>query len=143
MCGLVPCIPIFRGGGGVLKVQKGCVYVIKLFLLLVIFKIYFVMCKKSLSRWMYQIAGKTTAHLGHRIFESLPIICISGFKRREKWIIVYQTENKYPLKLSLLRIWCPSSKFFFVLFRTIKLKGEVNVFIRKFSKVSYFPTAVP
>ena len=35
---LGPCIPIL--GGFLLKVQKGCVYVIILFLVLVLFKIY-------------------------------------------------------------------------------------------------------
>ena len=31
-------------------------------------------------------------YLGHKIFSTLPIICSAGFKGREKWIIVYQTE---------------------------------------------------
>ena len=48
MYGLVPCIPIFREFF-LLKVQKGCVWVIMLFLLLVLIKIYFLMCKKSIS----------------------------------------------------------------------------------------------
>ena len=39
---LVPCIPIFRGFF-LLKVQKGCVYVIMLKIALVLFKIYVLM----------------------------------------------------------------------------------------------------
>ena len=31
-------------------------------------------------------------HLGHRIFDALPILCIAGVQGMEKWISVYQTE---------------------------------------------------
>ena len=34
-------------------------------------------------------------HLGCRILGVLPILCIGGFKRREKWIRLYQMEYKY------------------------------------------------
>ena len=32
-------------------------------------------------------------HLGHRIVGMLPILCIAGFKGREKWISLYMIEN--------------------------------------------------
>ena len=48
---LVPCIPIFRvGGGGILKVQKECVYVIMLKITLVVVEIYVLVGKKGISR---------------------------------------------------------------------------------------------
>ena len=40
---LDPCIPISRGFLFLLKVQKGCVYVIMLFLVLMLFKTYALM----------------------------------------------------------------------------------------------------
>ena len=45
---LVPCIPIFRGFF-LLKVQKGCVYVIMLKIALVLVKIYVLVGKKGIS----------------------------------------------------------------------------------------------
>ena len=46
---LVPCIPIFKGFF-LLKVQKGCVYVIMLKIALVLVKIYVLVGKKGISR---------------------------------------------------------------------------------------------
>ena len=47
---LGPCIPIFfLGGGGVIKRAKGCVYVIMLKIVLILFKIYVLMWKKGIS----------------------------------------------------------------------------------------------
>ena len=34
-------------------------------------------------------------YLGCRILDVLPIVCIAGFKRREKWISLYQMEYIY------------------------------------------------
>ena len=45
---LVPCIPIFKGFF-LLKVQKGCVYVIMLKIALVLVKIYVLVGKKGIS----------------------------------------------------------------------------------------------
>ena len=56
---LRPCIPIL--GVFLLKVQKGCVYVIILFLVLVLFKIYVFIWKKGISKLLHQIAQKHTA----------------------------------------------------------------------------------
>ena len=88
-------------------------------------------------------------HLGHRIFSALPILCIAGFKEREKWISFYQIENiKLSIKVflkpiresftpdirtenmvSFKEVW-PWNEFErFVVFSTIKLKGELNFFI--------------
>ena len=53
------CIPIFRGFF-LLKVQKGCVYVIMLFLILILFKNVFLDLKKGISRPMSQVAPKHT-----------------------------------------------------------------------------------
>ena len=46
-----------------LKVQNECVCVIMLFLLLVLFKIYFLMCKKGISRLLSSVAAKPTASI--------------------------------------------------------------------------------
>ena len=47
---LGPCIPIFFfGGGGGIKRAKGCVYVIMLKIVLILFKIYVLMWKKGIS----------------------------------------------------------------------------------------------
>ena len=48
MCGLFPCIPIFKGFF-LLKVQKKCVYVIMLKIALILFKIYVLVRKKGIS----------------------------------------------------------------------------------------------
>ena len=56
---LFPCIPIFRGFF-LLKVQKGCVYVIMLKIALVLFKICFDV-KKCISRLLRYVAAKHTA----------------------------------------------------------------------------------
>ena len=94
-------------------------------------------------------------HLGQRIFGVLPILCIAGFKGREKWICLYQINNTY---LSVRVFLKPFIKFFspdirtenmvsfkevwlwneferFVVFSTVRLKGEVNFFIREFLEV--------
>ena len=57
---LFPCIPIFifwggggvAGGGLIKSAKRMCIYVymIMLFLVLIIFKVYFLMCKKGISR---------------------------------------------------------------------------------------------
>ena len=64
---LFPCIPIFRGFF-LLKVQKGCVYVIMLKIALVLVKIYVLMYKrvialekKGISELLHWIAQKHTA----------------------------------------------------------------------------------
>ena len=57
-----------------------------------------------------------------------------------------QSEKVLP-QISGLRIWCPSRKFgqwnefeeFFV-FSTIRLKAEVNFFVRDFLEFFYFPS---
>ena len=56
---LGPCIPIFRGE--LLKVQKGCVYVNMLFLVLILIKNVFLNLKKGISRLMHQVPQKHTA----------------------------------------------------------------------------------
>ena len=50
-------------------------------------------------------------------------------------------------QISGLRIWCTSRKFGhemnlkgFVVFSTIRVKAEVNFFIREFFEVFYFPS---
>ena len=60
MCRLFPCIPIFKGFF-LLKVQKGCVYVIMLKTSLVLVKIYVLVGKKGISRLVSQVAPKSTA----------------------------------------------------------------------------------
>ena len=57
---LGPCIPI-SGFFLLLKVQRGCVYVIILFLVLVLFKIYVFIWKKGIGKLLHQIAQKHTA----------------------------------------------------------------------------------
>ena len=97
--------------------------------------------KVGLRLFMFSTSG-----LGHIIFAALPILCIAGFKGREKWICLYQTENIYPSKLSWLRIWCPSRKFgnemnlkgLLYLALLNRLKAEVNFFIRELFEVFYF-----
>ena len=42
----------------------------------------------------------STTGLRHRIFVALPILCIAGFKRREKSISLYEDRNIYPSKVS-------------------------------------------
>ena len=46
---------------------------------------------KKYIKWGWDFS--CSLHLGHRIFGALPILCIAGFKGREKRISVYQTEN--------------------------------------------------
>ena len=58
---LVPCIPIFRDFFFLLKVEKGCVYVIMLKVALILFKIYVLMWKNSISRLLSKIAAKSNA----------------------------------------------------------------------------------
>ena len=57
---LVPCIPIFRGFF-LLKVQKGCVYVIMSKVALVLVKNVLFGLKKGISGLVSQIAAKHTA----------------------------------------------------------------------------------
>ena len=47
-------------GGFLLKVQKRCVYVNMLFLVLILFKIYFLIWKKGISRLLHRVAQKHT-----------------------------------------------------------------------------------
>ena len=56
---LVSCIPIFRGYF-LLKMQKGCVYMIMLKIALVLFQIYVLVGKKGISGLARQIAAKDT-----------------------------------------------------------------------------------
>ena len=90
----------------------------------------------------------------------LPILYIAAFKRREKRISLYQTENIYSSKhflnqsvkvlslISGLRIWCPLRKFghsinlkgLLYLAPSIRLKSEANFFIREILEVFYFPS---
>ena len=94
-------------------------------------------------------------HLGHRIFGALPILCIVVFKGREKWTSLYEIENtelflktisksftpdiKSENVESLKEVW-PRNEFeSFVIFSTIRLKSEINFFIREFMEVFHFP----
>ena len=43
--------------------------------------------------------------LGCRILDVLPILCIAGFKRREKWISIYQIEHVYIYKYMYVWIY--------------------------------------
>ena len=61
MYSLFPCIPIFRGLFFLLKVQKGCLYVIMLKIALVIVKIYVLVGKKGISKLSRWIAAEHTA----------------------------------------------------------------------------------
>ena len=87
-------------------------------------------------------------HLGHRI-------CIVVFKGREKWTSLYEIENtelflktisksftpdiKSENVESLKEVW-PRNEFeSFVIFSTIRLKSEINFFIREFMEVFHFP----
>ena len=92
----------------------------------------------------------STAGLGHRIFAALPILCIQGFKGREKWISLAIPDRKYiSIKafltenmVSFKEVW-PWNEFerFVVLFSNIRLKGEVNCFIREILEVFYLLSA--
>ena len=62
MYSLGPCMPILRGVF-LLKVQKGCVYVNILFLVLILFKICVFICKKGISTFLYWVAPKHTAYV--------------------------------------------------------------------------------
>ena len=94
-------------------------------------------------------------HLGHRIFGALPILCIVVFKGREKLTSLYEIENtelflktisksftpdiKSENVESLKEVW-PRNEFeSFVIFSTIRLKSEINFFIREFMEVFHFP----
>ena len=93
-------------------------------------------------------------HLEHRIFGALPILCIGRLKGRRKWISLCKIEN---IQLSIRAFLKPVSKRFtpyiktdnnvylnevwswnkferYVVVSTIRLKGEVNFFIREFWK---------
>ena len=59
---LGPCIPIFSFFC-LLKVQKGCVYVNILFLVLILFKICVFICKKGIITFLYWVAPKHTAYV--------------------------------------------------------------------------------
>ena len=93
---LGPCIPI-SGFFLLLKVQRGCVYVIILFLVLVLFKIYVFIWKKGIGKLLHQIAQKHTAGGGRgggggvgRIIELTFLvsdyISISCHARVSEWI---------------------------------------------------------
>ena len=52
---------LFLGAFFSLKVQKGWAHVIVLFLVLIPFKVYFLICQKGITRLLRQVAAKTTA----------------------------------------------------------------------------------
>ena len=48
MCVLLPCIPIFRGGGGLMHIKK-CTFVIMLEIAFLLVKMYFFSFNKDIS----------------------------------------------------------------------------------------------
>ena len=81
---------------------------------------------------------KSSLHLGQRIFVAFNHSKYCGVR---KYIFIrtfLEPINKSFTQISRLRIWCPSR---IGVFTTIRLKDEVNFFIKKSFWKSYFLSA--
>ena len=84
--------------------------------------------------------------MGHRIFAGLPIRCIVGLEN------VYPAGDclnqsiksftpDYTNEMSFKEFWSGNEFEWFVIFSNIRVKDEVNFFIRELLEIFYFPSS--